>query len=168
MTGIVQQCGPGEPEDPCDRIRSEVRKLVFQTKAECGERGLRERIMDQIYGKNGPGTPEWEGHDIAITQLKNRIAKLMQDFSDNKCGDGTPIGADAKAWLNRSNPKPSEWKGPNLQKPQPGDTVSKSISVLDWKYWEELTGLTGLALALYLLVSEGSRLFPPRNLVPVP
>ena len=32
----------------------------------------------------------------------------------------------------------------------------------------KLTGLTGAALVLYLIVSEGSRLFPPRNLVPVP
>lgn len=30
------------------------------------------------------------------------------------------------------------------------------------------TGLSGGALVLYLLISEGTRLFPPRNLVPVP
>jgi hypothetical protein len=30
------------------------------------------------------------------------------------------------------------------------------------------TGLTGTALLIYLIISEGSRLFPPRNLVPVP
>ncbi|WP_010179371.1 eCIS core domain-containing protein [Aquimarina agarilytica] len=32
----------------------------------------------------------------------------------------------------------------------------------------QITGLTGAALILYLIVSEGSRLFPPRNLVPIP
>jgi len=32
----------------------------------------------------------------------------------------------------------------------------------------EITGLTGGALTIYLILSEGSRLFPPRNLVPVP
>ena len=42
-------------------------------------------------------------------------------------------------------------------------------SVLSWQYWEEVTGLTGLALVTYLLISEGSRVvYPPRNLVPVP
>jgi hypothetical protein len=31
------------------------------------------------------------------------------------------------------------------------------------------TGLTGMALAIYLIISEGSRVvFPPRNLIPVP
>jgi hypothetical protein len=32
----------------------------------------------------------------------------------------------------------------------------------------EMTGLTGVALLIYVIISEGSRLFPPRNLVPVP
>lgn len=32
----------------------------------------------------------------------------------------------------------------------------------------QATGLTGAALLLYVIVSEGSRLFPPRNLVPIP
>ena len=38
----------------------------------------------------------------------------------------------------------------------------------DRRFWEETTGLTGAALATYIVVSEGSRLFPPRNLVPIP
>ena len=33
---------------------------------------------------------------------------------------------------------------------------------------ETATGLTGTALVIYLVVSEGSRLFPPRNLIPIP
>ena len=31
-----------------------------------------------------------------------------------------------------------------------------------------ITGLSGAALIAYLVISEGSRLFPPRNLIPVP
>jgi WXG100 family type VII secretion target len=33
---------------------------------------------------------------------------------------------------------------------------------------EVITGLTGAALITYLIISEGSRLFPPRNLIPIP
>lgn len=159
MVGVIQQCGEPESDDPCERIRAKIRKLVFQTKDDCGVRGLIERIMDQIYGKNGPGTTEWTGHDIAITQLKNQIKKLMDDFKDNNCFGGTPIGQDAKIWIERPNPTPEEWKGQ-------GPATKRSVT--DWAYWEEVTGLSGLALVLYLLVSEGSRFFPPRNLVPVP
>ncbi len=41
-------------------------------------------------------------------------------------------------------------------------------NVFDRQYWERVTGLSGAALTWYLIVSEGSRLYPPRDLVPVP
>jgi hypothetical protein len=41
-------------------------------------------------------------------------------------------------------------------------------SLFDREFWERTTGLTGAALTIYIIISEGSRLFPPRNLVPVP
>ncbi|HEU4769355.1 MAG TPA: DUF4157 domain-containing protein [Pyrinomonadaceae bacterium] len=43
--------------------------------------------------------------------------------------------------------------------------------VVDQTFMERMaaiTGLTGTALIVYLIISEGSRLFPPRNLIPVP
>ena len=86
MTIAVQKCGDPEPDDICERIRGQIRKLVFQTKDECGERGLRERIIGQIYGRHGPETSEWDGRDIAINQLKNRITKLIKDFINNNEG----------------------------------------------------------------------------------
>ena len=52
---------------------------------------------------------------------------------------------------------------------EPEGELQPAGSVLSWQYWEEVTGLTGLALVTYLLISEGSRvLYPPRNFVPVP
>ncbi|MEM6270680.1 MAG: hypothetical protein AAF998_14660 [Bacteroidota bacterium] len=44
----------------------------------------------------------------------------------------------------------------------------ESHSIWEWEYWEEVTGLTGAALVIYLIISEGSRLFPPRNAIPIP
>jgi hypothetical protein len=161
MTAIAQQCGGPDPEDKCERLRAQIRRIIFQTKEECGTRGLKERIMDQIYGANGPGAPGRIGHHIAIENMQNQLTKLMKDFSDNQCGDKTPIGNDAKQWMNRPNPAPSEWKGP-------AKAVPVQHSIFDWKYWKQVTGLSGVALGLYLIVSEGSRLFPPRNLVPIP
>jgi len=32
----------------------------------------------------------------------------------------------------------------------------------------DAVGLSGVGLTIYLIISEGSRLFPPRNLVPIP
>lgn len=48
----------------------------------------------------------------------------------------------------------------------PAPAPQSNRSFLD--HMSELTGLTGAALIVYLIISEGTRLFPPRNLVPVP
>jgi len=32
----------------------------------------------------------------------------------------------------------------------------------------QMVGLSGTALTIYIIISEGSRLFPPRNFIPVP
>ena len=55
--------------------------------------------------------------------------------------DGTPI-----------TPEEAHGTGPN--------STMSTIS--------QITGLTGASLTIYLIISEGTRLFPPRNLVPVP
>ena len=52
--------------------------------------------------------------------------------------------------------------------PEPEGMLDWVRRITDWRYWEEVTGLTGTALILYLVVSEGSRIVPPRNLLPVP
>jgi hypothetical protein len=49
--------------------------------------------------------------------------------------------------------------------------VGKPIPVADPSFMrkmERITGLTGTALVIYVIISEGSRLFPPRNLIPLP
>lgn len=49
--------------------------------------------------------------------------------------------------------------------PEPDPVVDRSLR----QRIEDITGLTGIALTIYIIISEGSRIvFPPRNLVPVP
>jgi hypothetical protein len=52
-----------------------------------------------------------------------------------------------------------------------GDESTQIDPTVDEDYMKkmsELTGLTGAALIAYIIASEGSRLYPPRNLLPVP
>jgi len=73
--------------------------------------------------------------------------------------------------INTERARLAFWKAVYLAKcggRPPGGLPGPGESFFDEKYWENVTGLTGSALIAYLLVSEGSRLFPPRNLVPVP
>jgi hypothetical protein len=51
---------------------------------------------------------------------------------------------------------------------QPNATPRQSYSQEFLRKMEQLTGLTGAALIIYLIISEGSRIFPPRNAIPVP
>lgn len=162
MGGIAADCADCDPEDYCEELRRQIHRLVLQRKADTGVRGLAERRYDQIYGASPPGTRGWDGHDQAITQIKNTLRRLLQDFNNNNCPDLTPIARPVTEVINAPNPSPSDWKGP-AQAPM----VQTDPSIWDWEYWEEATGLTGAALVLLLIVWQGSRLFPPRNLVPI-
>ena len=52
--------------------------------------------------------------------------------------------------------------------PAPASEKQSQESSGWWSKMERITGLTGAALVIYIIVSEGSRVIPPRNLVPVP
>lgn len=61
-------------------------------------------------------------------------------------------------------------EAPPLPAPRP-EPAPERRPVVDRSFMDRMaaiTGLTGTALVIYLIVSEGSRLFPPRNLIPVP
>jgi len=163
--GAVLSCGepPGE-EDICQRLAREIEEMVNRDKRACnngGTHGLRHRFREQIEGANGPGTSEWENHDQAIKNQQRGLRDRLNDYDANNCGSRIPIPQDAWSWATRPAPAPEQWRGPAERSvTEPG--------LFDLEYWRRVTGLTGIALVLYLIVSEGSRLFPPRNLVPVP
>lgn len=72
---------------------------------------------------------------------------------------GVPVPAPAPA------PAPSRQ---SIRTPAPAPLPAPGSDPVFMKKLSEATGLTGTALIIYFLISEGSRLFPPRNLVPIP
>ena len=128
-----------------------------------GTHGLKHRFREQVEGRNGPGTPEWDTHDQAIRDQQRGLRDRLNESNSQNCGDRVPLPAEAWKWATQPAPQPSEWKGSAQESAQ-----RASKSPVDLKYWQEVTGLTGAALILYLIISEGSWLFPARNLVPVP
>ena len=162
MGSLTSDCPQCDPEGYCEELRRQIHRLVLQQKSETGVRGLAERRHDQIYGRSPPGSTGWQGHDQAITQIKNSLRRLLRDFNDNNCPDLTPIARPVTEIINAPNPAASDWKGS-----QAAPMVETDPGVFDWEYWEEATGLTGVALVLLLIVWQGSRLFPPHNLAPI-
>lgn len=134
--------------------------------------GLRNRLRNQI--------DEWNDDDCNSTGL--RITREARDLVFTPAPDPLP--------RPRPDTAPRPWNAPGTaparasaraQKPQlvcPGGPHPHCMLVSDesqsedeglWEHMSKVTGLTGIALALYLILSEGSRIvFPPRNIIPAP
>lgn len=170
MSAIVQCCLG--PEDPCTKLAREIEEMVNRAKGkgQGGTKGLKQRFSEQIAGPNGPpgsgvGDPSvWGTHDKAIKEQQKGLRDRLNDFNKNNCGDKVPIPQDAWEWSSKPAPKLVDWKGP-------ADSHGTSFFSTDSDFMRKmskLTGLTGMALLTYVIISEGSRLFPPRNLIPIP
>lgn len=176
MAGLLQpSLKPNQPEDICERLAREIDEMLNRDKRQTGNggtHGLKHRFREQINGPNGPpgsgvGDPNvWDTHDKAIRDQQRGLRERLTEYIDNGCGGGggTPIPADAWQWATKPPPRPQEWVRPMVQASPPAPVADPGFM----RKMSELTGLTGVALLIYVIVSEGSRLFPPRNLVPVP
>jgi hypothetical protein len=85
-------------------------------------------------------------------------------------------------WGYKPNPRPTDQESDEVQEevydkyPLPpfdenGQSTRKSLPSNNNGLVQKIstaTGLTGTALIIYMVVSEGSRLFPLRNIVPIP
>lgn len=67
----------------------------------------------------------------------------------------------------KNKPVPELLPLPEQQPAKDGER-SRKRRLFEWAYWEEVTGLTGAALLAYLIVSQGSRVIPARNALPIP
>lgn len=164
---------PSGMEDICTKLAREIDEMVNRDKRQGdggGTHGLKHRFREQINGANGPpgsgvGDPSvWENHDKSIKEQQKGLRDRLNDFNKNNCGDKVPIPEDAWEYATKPAPKPQEWVNP-----APAPTASRSIfDSAFMKKMSELTGLTGITLLIYVIISEGSRAFPPRNAIPVP
>lgn len=167
MAGAVVNCAPGGPPDPCSKLAQEINDFINRVKeaGAGGIKGLKQRFAEQVApGASGPGTPAWVRHDEQIKTQQRGLRDRLNNFNKNNCGGKVPIPADAWDWATKKPPALAEWKANNPVAPRTAES-----SALDWKALEKATGFTGVALVIYLIISEGSRiLIPPRNLIPVP
>ncbi len=111
----------------------------------------------EVVGKKPKWNPEgyWEGKGKKAT------------WDDQSHGAGVDRGDGPQGGHWDDECSDNRWDEDGNLLPGSPD-LEKEFSISDWEYWEEVTGLTGAALVTYLIISEGSRLIPARNLVPVP
>jgi RHS repeat-associated protein len=146
---IVDPLGtqPGSP-DWCRRQADRIRNIEQKIRERIGE--LDENPLDlpeACPGDDLKPSLSRRGHRKLINMDKANLA-VQQALYLAFCSGGPPLV-----------PVPVPVKNP-----QPAPPSNSPFSL---EYWEALTGLTGAALIAYLIVSEGSRFFPLRNLVPL-
>ena len=114
---------------------------------------IRIKIMAKCFRGGDPR------HAIALGQAINSLMNCW-GVASQKCQPPrvpVPVPAPNPVPVPAPNPTPSPAPTPQ---PQPDEGLKDGIS--------RITGLTGTALIIYLIISEGSRAFPPRNLIPAP
>lgn len=141
----------GAVKKACDAERRCTREDVRENAREADCAGVLQRIQRNLQCRDARKAVNDicynggdEGHRQQVTETENAL-KRCETIYQEKCA---PLTAPA--------PLPEK-----EQKPAPHDDGFM-------RRMEEITGLTGAALIAYLLLSESSRVFPPRNLVPAP
>src|SRR5215213_9945189 len=132
---------PGN-EEYCRRLLERINNLIKKIKEREGELDENpQNLPEACPGDNKKPSLSRRGHRKLINMDKADLARRQAEYL---------------AYCSNRPPRVP------VTAPAPEDNY------FDLKYWETVTGLTGAALILYLIISEGSRLYPPRNLVPVP
>jgi hypothetical protein len=178
LSGIVNPPVGGPGFDKCQDILEKIKDALYRRKPPGDGKGLVQRWEELAENlgpmmpngtRGAPFTPGSQEHIDHIDQYngwRNRAKNSLDDWDKNNCWDkGLPEASKViQEGYRYVKNTPQLGPGKPLSPPMP----FKFSSLFDLNYWKEATGLAGAALALYLIVSEGSRLYPPRNLVPVP
>jgi hypothetical protein len=167
----------------CDELVMKMKALIDRDPSDYGgggSKGLKQRFEEQINGRCGPGTPSWKDHEEEFEGRKRGLSRVKRLYDRKKCT--LPLPDDLDEWLEKDPPGGADYKGKEHPKDSDEyrrDCLKEKVPVKEpekepsktnedfMRKMQELTGLTGVALIIYLIISEGSRLFPPRNLVPV-
>jgi Domain of unknown function (DUF4150) len=144
LTEWIAAAKKGKPD--CPELLKKIDEVLNGNKdaGTSAQRGLKERFFDQIHGKNGPGTKEWDGHQTAFLLRQAELAALLIAYA-TWCGTGPPPPAGAWEWAYRAAPKPAEWVKP----------------VAPMSFWSKLgwgvaaVGLTALTVAAVVSPFDG-------------
>lgn len=136
---------------------------------------LQNKVNENCKGQKSKCFPE----DVCpiLSSKMDRANKCIQARTkiNTKCFKGGDAGHNM-AITNAINSliRCQTYYAKNCQKPQNVPVTNPiTIPIAEpneefMEMMERLTGLTGAALIIYIIISEGSRIFPPRNLVPIP
>jgi RHS repeat-associated protein len=91
-------------------LTAKIKRYIYGSK---DNKGIIQRVNEQITGKYDPGTVEWDNHNDQITGRQNSLRDLLNKWNTDDCGDGGPPDVpNAWNWATRGAVKPEEYIGP--------------------------------------------------------
>jgi RHS repeat-associated protein len=127
--------------DPCEKLANKITKLRNELAKRAGD--LRRNAL------NLPATGPMSiaGHQQQYLNKQKQLRDLLNEFNSKGCGGGAP---------------PDSWGFATTPVPEPERDHRDLVQEIS-----AATGLTGTALYIYITISEGSRVIPARNLIPI-
>lgn len=139
---------------PCDC--SDIEKAALQREVENNCKG---GIMKKCTeADNCPTLVSKENQFVKCMNVRIKINTKC--FKGGDAGHQAQVQQTINGMINCQAIATRKCKPEVEKQPKPDEGFMKKM--------EEITGLTGAALIIYLIISEGSRLFPPRNAIPIP
>jgi len=140
-------------EDKCNKLRAAIL-------AKAGKLLDELRKYDPV--TDGQGGINWQpgGQYTEISELQHGIKMDLKNYLE-EClkNKGGPSGPSVPDWVDDAANR-------RVEVPLYRPFYRPVQEAKPW--WKAVVPAGGAALVIYLIISEGSRLFPPRNLVPVP
>jgi hypothetical protein len=167
---------PWQPGDPFDGKHPTVKACSLGECCAENIRRLHQWVEASTTRRNNDFTDHWRQNGTEQSWINHRDQFINAWANSANCV-GIILQQLATGQCTPRPPELSEFSGYQqrvIALTDPGPWVSMSAppnsgpGVMDWEYWEEATGLTGAVLVIYVIVSEGTRLIPARNLLPVP
>jgi RHS repeat-associated protein len=173
---------PWQPGDPFDGKHPTVKACSLMQCCVENLRRLYQWVEAASRRRNSDFTDHWRQNGTEQSWKSHRsqfinawlnaskcVGIILHQIASGQCTPRPPELARFPEYQRRVNEltDPGPWVPMPMPMPAPAP-ASSGLGVTDWEYWEEATGLTGAALVVYLIFSEGSRLIPARNLIPVP
>ena len=118
----VTSTSANTPPPDCNQMADEIRKTLYANKRAPGEtdtyHGYLNRIVEQMCGRNGPGTKTWGGHVEALNDGRNRLMRQYKNYIKKDCGTNGKLTRTEKLTIDKlldkdHMPQNFQWLGPD-------------------------------------------------------
>jgi len=109
--GLADSPSDSEGRD-CDGLVDLMKRYLYGSK---DNKGIIQRVYEQIYGRIAPGETGWDTHNDQIEQRQQSLRDVLDEWNTDNCGDGPntpPPIPNVWKWATRGGVTQDEYIGP--------------------------------------------------------